>query len=479
VTELAPDLLAALRAAVPGGVLTDPADVIAYGFDATFFEHTPPLVVLPTSTEQVSAVHRIATRFRAAITPRAMGSGLSGGAIALDHSIVLGVAKMNRILEIDEIDRVAVVQAGVINADLQAAVERRGLFYPPDPSSLKQSAIGGNVAENAGGARCLKYGVTGDYVLALEVVLPDGTVIRTGGRTVKNVTGYDLRRLFTGAEGTLGTITEITLRLLAKPAFSRTALAVFDRIEDAAGAVTDVLGAGILPTAIEMIDQFTMRCIEDNKPVGLPLDAAAILIFGVDGNHASALNDDLAAIDRIARAAGARDVQVAQTDADAERLWTARRSINPSLARRRPNRLGEDICVPRRAILPMLQRLAEIRAKYGLELPVYGHIGDGNLHPNLLCDKRDPEEMRRVEAAATEIFEAAVALGGTLSGEHGIGLLKKQFMELDLGSDVLALMHRIKDAVDPLGIMNPGKIFPEPGGISAFRLPTGTPRSVR
>lgn len=465
-----PALLDALRAAVPGGVLTEPADLIAYGFDATFFDDTPPLVVLPTSTAEVSAVHRLATAHRLAITPRGLGSGLSGGAIPLAGSIVLGVAKMNRILQIDEIDRCAVVQPGVINADLQAAVEARGLFYPPDPSSLKQSAIGGNVSENAGGARCLKYGVTGDYVLALEVVLPDGTPIRTGGRTVKNVTGYELRRLFTGAEGTLGTITEITLRLLAKPKIARTALAVFDDIEDAANAVTAVLAAGILPTAIEMIDSFTMRCIEENKPIGLPVDAAAILIFGVDANHEVVVAEDLEGIAREARAQGARDVQVARDDAEAERLWTARRSINPSLARRRPNRLGEDICIPRRAILPMIRRVYEIRDKYRLEVPLYGHIGDGNLHPNLLCDKRDREEMRRVEGAAREIFETAIALGGTLSGEHGIGLLKKQFMELDLGPEAVALMRRIKDAVDPLGIMNPGKIFPDPGGVDAFRL---------
>ena len=460
----------ALRAAVPDGVLTEPADLVAYGFDATFFERTPPLVVLPQTTAQVSAVHRIASERGIAITPRAMGSGLSGGAIPLGGSIVLGVARMNRILEIDTVDRVAVVEAGVINADLQNAVEQLGLFYPPDPSSLRQSAIGGNVSENVGGARCLKYGVTGDYVLALEVVLPDGTVIRTGGRTVKNVTGYDLRRLFTGSEGTLGTITEITLRLLAKPAIARTALAVFERIDDAAQAATDVLGAGVLPTAIEMIDRFTMQCIEDNKPVGLPLDAAAILIFGVDGNDEHVVARDLEQIAAICRAAGARDVQVAQSAAEAERLWTARRSINPSLARRRPNRLGEDICVPRRAILPMLRRIAQIREKYALELPVYGHIGDGNLHPNLLCDKRDREEMIRVEGAAREIFEAAIELGGTLSGEHGIGLLKKQFMEEDLGADAVALMRRIKDAIDPLGIMNPGKIFPDPGGPDAFNL---------
>jgi glycolate oxidase len=219
-----------------------------------------------------------------------------------------------------------------------------------------------------------------------------------------------------------------------------------------------------------MIDQFTMRCIEDNKPVGLPVDAAAILIFGVDGNDEHVINDELAQIATHARGAGARSVEVAQTDADAERLWTARRSINPSLARRRPNRLGEDICIPRRAILPMIRRVREIRDKYGLEIPLYGHIGDGNLHPNLLCDKRDREEMQRVEAATREIFEAAVELGGTLSGEHGIGLLKKQFMEMDLGADAVALMRRIKDAVDPLGNMTPGKIFPEPGGPDAFRL---------
>jgi glycolate oxidase len=463
-------LLEALRAAVPGGILTAAEDVIAYGFDGTFYERTPPLVVLPATTAEVSAVHRIAAERRIALTPRAMGSGLSGGAVPLDGSIVLGVARMDRILEIDEIDRVAVVQAGVINAKLQAEVERHGLFYPPDPSSLKQSAIGGNVAENAGGARCLKYGVTGDYVLALEVVLPDGTVIRTGGRTVKNVTGYDLRRLFTGAEGTLGTITEITLRLLSKPKLARAALAVFDRIEDAAEATTAVMASGVLPAAIELVDNFTLRCVEENSPIGLPLDADAILIFGVDGNYESVLADELATIDRIARAHGARDVRVAASDADAARLWAARRSIAPALARRRPNKLGEDVCIPPRAIAALIRRVREIAVTYALEIPVFGHIGDGNLHPNILCDKTNREEMTRVAGAARAIFEATVELGGTLSGEHGIGLLKKQFMELDLGADAIAVMRKIKDALDPLGIMNPGKVFPDPGGIDAFRL---------
>jgi glycolate oxidase len=467
---LTADLLAALREAVPGGVLTAAEDLIAYGFDGTFYEHVPPLVVLPETTAQVSAVHRIAAERRIPITPRAMGSGLSGGAVPLGGSIVLGVARMDRILEIDEVDRVAVVQAGVINARLQAEVERRGLFYPPDPSSLKQSAIGGNVAENAGGARCLKYGVTGDYVLALEVVLPDGTVIRTGGRTVKNVTGYDLRRLFTGAEGTLGTITEITLRLLSKPKYARAALAVFERIEDAADATTAVMASGVLPSAIELIDNLTMRCVEENAPIGLPLDADAVLLFGVDGNYENVLDEELAAIERTVREHDAREVRVAHDDAESQRLWTARRSIAPALARRRPNKLGEDVCIPPRGIAALIRRVREIAAAYALEIPIFGHIGDGNLHPNILCDKTNAEEMQRVAGAARAIFEATVELGGTLSGEHGIGLLKKQFMELDLGPDAIAVMRKIKDALDPLGIMNPGKVFPEPGGVEAFRL---------
>ena len=469
-TALDPALVEELRAAVPGGVLTEPADLIAYGFDGTFYAHTPPLVVLPVSTEEVAAVHRIATARRVALTPRAMGSGLSGGSVPSPGSVVLGVARMDKIITIDEVDRVAVVQAGVINARVQAEAEKRGLFYPPDPSSLKQSAIGGNVAENAGGARCLKYGVTGDYVLALEVVLPDGTVIRTGGRTVKNVTGYDLRRLFTGAEGTLGTITEITLKLLAKPAFVRTAFAVFDDIDDAARTVTAVMTSGILPTAIEMIDRTTMLCIEAFRPSGLPVDAAAILLFGADGMHLGAVEDEVRGIERIARECGARDVRVAHDDAESDRLWQARRAISPALAQRRPNKLGEDIAVPRSAIPAMVRAVRAIAERYALEIPLYGHIGDGNLHPNILCDRRDPEEMRRVEGAARAIFEEAIALGGTLSGEHGIGMLKKQFMEMDLGPDVLAVMRRIKDALDPLGIMNPGKVFPEPGGADAFRL---------
>jgi glycolate dehydrogenase FAD-linked subunit len=451
-------------------VLTKPEDVIAYGFDGTFFANTPPLVVLPGSTAEIAAIHRYANEHRIAITPRAMGSGLSGGSVPLEGSIVLGVARLNQIVAIDEIDRVAVAQAGVITANLQTAVERKGLFYPPDPSSLKQSAIGGNVAENAGGSRCLKYGVTVDYVLALEVVLPDGTVIRTGGRSVKNVTGYNLRALFTGAEGTLGTITEVTVRLLSRPRFARTAMAVFDRMDDATQTVNDVLASGVLPTSIELIDDVTARCIEENTPIGLDLSAQATLLFGTDGNDERVVEEDTARIGEIAVAGGARTIRIAADAIEAEKMWSARRAISPSLARRRPNKLGEDIAVPRSAIPEMARRVRAIAATYALEIPLFGHVGDGNLHPNILCDRRDAEEMVRVTAAAREIFEAAIDLGGTLSGEHGIGLLKKQFMELDLGADAIALMRRIKDAIDPNGIMNPGKVFPDPGGADAFHL---------
>jgi len=468
---LAPSVAAELAAIVgPAHLLTDEADLISYGYDGTWYESRPICVVLPGTTEEVRAIHRVAARERLAITPRAMGSGLSGGAVPLAGSIVLGVMRLGRILEIDEVNAVAVVQAGVITADLQKAVEARGFFYPPDPSSLKQSAIGGNVSENAGGARCLKYGVTADYVAALEVVLPGGELIRTGGKMVKNVTGYDLRALFTGAEGTLGTITEITLRLLRKPGFSKTATAAFASIEAAAATVVAVLNAGLLPTSIELMDRLTMQCIEEHRPSGLPVDAEALLLFAVDGNYEEIVDAELARVAEIARASGAFATRVAASAAESARLWEARRGISPALARKSPNKLGEDISVPRSELVATVRAIRAIAARNDLFIPIFGHAGDGNLHPNILCDRRDAVQMARVRIAAREIFEAAVAAGGTLSGEHGIGVLKKQFMELDLGTEAVALMRRIKDAVDPLGIMNPGKIFPDPGGPGAFVL---------
>lgn len=466
------DLAAKLRAIVPGErtVLTAEEDLIAYGYDAAWFDERALVVVRPETPEQVAQIHRLAVRERIPITPRAMGSSLSGGAMPSAGAIVLSVMRMNRILEIDAPNRVAVVQAGVITADLQKAVEAQGLFYPPDPSSLRQSAIGGNIAENAGGARCLKYGVTGDYVTALQVVLPDGTILRTGGKTVKNVTGYDLRSLFTGAEGTLGTITEATLRLLPKPKYVRTALAAFGSIDDAASCVASVMSSGLTPTAMELLDALTAQCVNELGSAVFPRDADAVLIFAVDGNYEEAVRGDLEHIAGIARAHRATCVDIARSEQESEAIWNARRSVSPALARRRPNKLGEDVCVPVSQVPAMIRKVREIARKHDLPIPVFGHAGDGNLHPNILCDRRDREEIARVREAAREIFEAAVSLGGTLSGEHGIGVLKKQFMELDLGADALRLMRRIKDAVDPEGIMNPGKVFPDPGGAGEFRL---------
>ncbi|MBV8355480.1 MAG: FAD-binding protein, partial [Candidatus Eremiobacteraeota bacterium] len=362
-------------------MLTADEDLITYGFDGTWYEHRPFAVVLPARTSEVCEIHKLASRERLAVTPRALGSGLSGGAIPLAGSLVLAIVRMNAILEIDVVNHVAVVQPGVINADLQAAVGARGLFYPPDPSSLKQSALGGNVAENAGGARCLKYGVTGDYVQALEVVLPDGAVLRTGGKMVKNVTGYDLRALFTGSEGTLGTITEITLRLLPKPKYQRTAVAAYARIDDAARTVTAIMAEGLLPTSIELLDNLTMHCVEEFSPAGLPLEADAILLFGLDGNHEGALDEDLGRIEAIARAHGAASIQLARSQSESDRLWAARRVIAPALARTRPHRLGEDISIPRSAIPDMIARIREIATRRRLPIPVFGHAGDGNLHP--------------------------------------------------------------------------------------------------
>lgn len=471
-TEQTADLAERLRAIVPGErcVLTSEEDLIAYGYDAAWFDRQAFVVVRPENAEQIAQIHRLAAKERIPITPRAMGSSLSGGATPSEGAIVLSVMRMNRILEIDPLNRVAVVQAGVITADLQAAAEAQGFFYPPDPSSLRQSAIGGNIAENAGGARCLKYGVTGDYVTALEVVLPDGTILRTGGKTVKNVTGYDLRSLFVGAEGTLGTITQATLRLLPKPKYARTGLAAFASLDDAAASVSAVMASALTPTCMELLDALTIECVNELGAAVFPRGAQAVLIFAADGNHEGAVRDELEQIAEIVRAHGASEVTVASDARESDAIWNARRNVAPALARRRPNKLGEDVCVPVSAVPEMIRRVKRIARARNLLIPVFGHAGDGNLHPNILCDRRDREEVAQVREAAREIFEAAVALGGTLSGEHGIGVLKKQFMELDLGADAVGLMRRIKAAIDPEGIMNPGKVFPDDGGMDAFRL---------
>ena len=447
-------------------VLTTPEDLVCYGYDASWLMSRAGVVVLPASTAEVAEVVKLANRERVPLVARGAGTGMSGGSIPDEGSIVLAVTRMSRIKEIDLVNLVAVVDPAVITADLQTEVESRGLFYPPDPASLKQSTIGGNVAEGAGGPRCLKYGTTKDYVLGLEVVLPAGEVIRTGGKLMKDVTGYNLTQLFVGSEGTLGVITEVILRLVPKPAAKRTAMAIFPRLDDATQTVTNLLGAGILPSTIEIMDNTTIRVVEEYLKMGLPVDAGAILIIEVDGKE-EAIVLEIAQVGRVCQRSGASEVQVATTAEEGEALWKARRAVSPALGRLAPTKQGEDISVPRSAIPEMVRRINDISRRYDLVIPVFGHAGDGNLHPNLLCDLRNPELMERVHQAAGEIFAAAIELGGTLSGEHGIGLVKQPYMARKLSPDVLGLMQRIKAAFDPNSILNPGKmIYPRVNGES-------------
>ncbi|MHB1134385.1 MAG: FAD-binding oxidoreductase, partial [Chloroflexota bacterium] len=372
------------RALAPERVLTTPEDLVVYSYDGTFLEHRPEVAVLPRTPEEAAAVLRLAQRERLPVVPRGGGSGLAGGSVPQQGGIVVATTLMNRIVAIDEVDMVAVVEAGVVNATLQAAVERHGLFYPPDPASLKQSTLGGNIATNASGPRCLKYGGTKDYVLGLRVVLPDGSLSRFGGRMIKNVGGYNLAQLFTGSEGTLGLVVEATLRLVPLPKARGTVMAIFPLLEDAARAVNAILGAGVVPLALEIMDQTAIYCVEQYLHAGLPLDVEAQLLVEVDGDACS-VPEQLALVAETCLRGGARAVQRAADKAEAEALWTVRRAVSPSLGRLKPNKLGEDISVPRSAIPEMARRVVAIAKEHDLLIPLFGHIGDGNLHPNILC----------------------------------------------------------------------------------------------
>ncbi len=456
-------LIQALRGALPQQRVHDtPEDLAVFGYDGTWALHRPDAVVSPVTAEEVAAVIKVAREMGVPVVPRGGGTGLAGGSVPVEGGVVVNTTMMNRILELDGPNMVAVVQPGIVNAQLQAEVEKIGLFYPPDPQSLRQCTIGGNVATTAGGPRCLKYGTTKDYVLGLQVVLADGRTIRTGGKMIKVQTGYNLTQLFVGSEGTLGIITEATLRLIPKPRYKGTVMVIFNRLDDAAETVNRILLAGILPLALEMMDNACIRSVEAYKPFGLPLNAETILLIDQDGNDSRVLQEDLTEIARLSREGGASEVRQAATPAEGEELWQARRAVSPALARLRPNKLGEDISVPRAQIPAMVSKVREIAERHRLLIPLFGHIGDGNLHPNILCDLRDPEEMQRVQAAARDIFEAAVALGGTLSGEHGIGTLKREFLSQSLDATQIEIMGRIKWALDPENRLNPGKVFPIP-----------------
>ncbi len=455
-----PALLARLREiAGEAQVLTAPEDTIPYGFDGTAALKGPVgVVVLPGSTEEVAQVVRLAGERGLTVVTRGSGTGLSGGSVPSEGCIVLCLTRLDKVLEVDAANLTVRAQAGAITAAVDAAAAQHGLFYPPDPGSMKISTIGGNVAENSGGLRGLKYGVTRDYVMGLEVVLPDGRVARFGNACVKDVAGYSMKDLFIGSEGTLGIITEVLLKVLPRPAARRTMLASYDRMEDAAQTVSDIIAAKIIPCTLEFLDRMTIGCVEDYAKIGLPRDCEALLLMETDG-HPAAVEDEAAQMLALARARGARDVRVARDEAEALRLATARRSAFSALARVRPTTILEDVTVPRDKLAEMVGFIAEVAKKHRLLVGTFGHMGDGNLHPTFLTDERDAEEMARVHEALEDIVTRTLALGGTITGEHGVGLAKKAWLRRQVGENSHDLMREIKRAWDPRNLLNPGKIF--------------------
>lgn len=452
--------LQALRAIVgTEHVLTSAEDLIAYGFDGTAtLKQRPEAVILPADTAQVAACVKLAAAHSIPVVTRGSGTGLSGGSVPSPGSIVLCLVRMDKILGVDAANLTLRTQCGAITAAVDAAAGAHGLFYPPDPGSMKISTIGGNVAENSGGLRGLKYGVTRDYVMGLEVVLPDGRIVRLGNACVKDVAGYSMKDLFIGSEGTLGIITEVLLKLLPKPAARRTMLASYDRMEDAAQTVSAIIAARIIPCTLEFLDRVTIGCVEDYAKIGLPRDCAALLLMETDG-HPAAVEDEAARMLEIARAHGARDVRVAANESEALQLASARRSAFSALARVRPTTILEDVTVPRDRLAEMVAFIAEVAERHRLKVGTFGHMGDGNLHPTFLTDERDADEMHRVHAALEEIVDRTLAVGGTITGEHGVGLAKKPWLRRQLGEASHGLMREIKHALDPRGLLNPGKIF--------------------
>lgn len=442
-------------------ILTNLQDRYSYSYDASFGEYLPDVVVQPNDAEEISKLVKLANKYLIPVYPRGSATSLSGGSLPVKGGIVIDMSRLNKKLIIDQENLIAISSAGVITTDIHKRAEEVGLFYPPDPSSASVSTIGGNLLENSSGPRGLKYGTTKEYVIGLEVVTPTGEIIRTGGKTVKNVTGYDLTRLIVGSEGTLGIVTEVILRLIPKPKGFKTMLAAFSNLEQAGVAITKILSSNILPSALELMDNACIRSVEKYRPSGLPLDAEAIIIIEIDG-HPKSIEEEIESCKTICLQEGATNIRVADNEEERQEIWMARKLVSPAITQMGPTKISEDATVPRSQIPNMMRRLHEIKEKYQLNLVVFGHAGDGNLHPNIITDKRDTEEMHRVELAIAGIFEAAISLGGTLSGEHGIGILKAPYMEMELGSVGLEMMRKIKNAWDPNNIMNPGKIFPEP-----------------
>ena len=437
----------------------DEAHKIAYCYDATRKRYAPDGVVFPRDESDVSEILKYCNEHKITIIPRGAGSGFTGGALASSGGIIMALEKhMNKILEIDLENMVAVVQPGVINKDLQKAVEKLGLFYPPDPASETYSTLGGNVSENSGGMRAAKYGITKDYVMALRAVLPNGDVIRAGKRTIKDVAGFNIAGILIASEGALAVITEITLKLISKPKFSKTAMGVFPSVESAMNAVFKTMAAGVTPVAMEFLDNLSIKAVEERFHRGLPTSAGAILVSEMDGNDEGVINADLERLKEHFIANGASEFRVAKDANESSDIWFARRNCSQAINCYGSLKINEDITVPRSKLPALLEKIAEISAKYNVTTPCFGHTGDGNVHTNVMVDKNDPEAVKRGYEALTEIFKATVELGGTLSGEHGIGISKAPFMSLAFSEAEMNLFRAIKKAFDPNNILNPNKM---------------------
>ncbi|MGP4073948.1 glycolate oxidase subunit GlcD [Piscibacillus sp. B03] len=433
--------------------------LIAYSYDATpNFQSKPDVVTSPKNTEEISQIVKLCKEHKVPIVPRGSGTNLAAGTTPTQGGLVILFHRMDQILEIDEENLTITVQPGVITKTICDTVEAKGLFYPPDPSSMKISTIGGNINENSGGLRGLKYGVTKDYILALEVVLPNGEVIRTGGKLAKDVAGYDLTKLLVGSEGTLGIITEATLKLIPKPEAKQTLLAIYESIDQASKTVSSIIAHKMTPATLEFMDQATIHAVEEYSKLGLPTDAEAVLLIEQDGPP-SIVTNDIEQIASLCKNEGAINVQIAQSEEEADRLREGRRAALSAIARLSPTTILEDATVPRSEIAPMVRKINEIAKKHAVKIATFGHAGDGNLHPTCMTDARNKTEMERVEKAFEEIFAYAIEFGGTITGEHGVGEMKSPYLAWKVGEAGLEVMKNLKAAFDPENIMNPGKMF--------------------
>ncbi|MGD8385653.1 MAG: FAD-linked oxidase C-terminal domain-containing protein [Desulfobacteraceae bacterium] len=432
-------------------------DMVSYSYDASEHRHRPSCGVWPQTAEQVSQVLQLANREHVPVIPRGAGTGLSGMAVPAKGGIVLDLIRMNRIVKISIEDRLAVVEPGVIYETLERALEPHGFFFPPDPASGPVCTLGGNVATNAGGVKGAKYGTTRDYVLGLQVVLPDGRIMRTGSRAMKSVSGYDLTRLFVGSEGTLGVVTEITFKINPKPTATSTGMATFDDLEDAGKAVSQIMYSGILPAVLEILGRETLRAINQNTDLQLP-EVDAMLLAETDGYTREETEYQMEKVLEVFRNNHAREVKQAGSEAEAADLWKARKSAYAVLARIKTHFVLEDVTVPMGRVAELLKGVEAISKKHNLQIATYGHAGDGNLHPQILYDGYDPDQVKRREAASADLFQLAVDLDGTLTGEHGIGLSKAPYMTLEHDPVAMDVMRSLKKTLDPNNILNPGKM---------------------